>query len=95
MIQNAPRSWGEVLAMLAALGAAIGLAKLLASTEQITWRAVFQAATFSGGLAAAGTIPLFWFPHAEPAAVVGLGAALATVGLKGIQKTIASWRGRK
>lgn len=95
MLQSVPRSWGELFAMLAALGAAIGTGKLLASKQRFTWRRLLNATLAGAGLAAAGVVPLFWFPDANPVAAIGLGVLLATLGLGGIQKLLKTWRGRK
>lgn len=94
MLQD-PKSGSDLVAMLAALGVAIATGKILASGEKTTWRKVLGSSIAHAGLAAGATAILIWFPNASPAAVVGLGVFIATLGVKGLQNLIAAWRGKK
>ncbi|TVQ82105.1 MAG: hypothetical protein EA357_10650 [Micavibrio sp.] len=73
-------------AVLAALLA--GLGTLLASEEKLTWRIVLGRALSSAALGAAAGVVLLWFPHAPTAALVGLAAALASLGTSGLEKLL-------
>ncbi len=68
------------VAALAAIGAAIGLGKLLAADDPITVRLLVGRAVVSAGIgAAAGTVMLF-APDAHPVLLYGAAAGLASVG---------------
>lgn len=73
------------IAALAAVGAFIGLGKVLASTEPITVRLVAGRALTSAGLGAcAGAITLV-FPNADPLVTYGSAAALASLGTSALE----------
>jgi hypothetical protein len=73
-------------ALLAALGAAVGIGQLLASGEKITGRLLAGRFVTSAGLGAAATIPLSWMPDMPSAATYGLACALVTLGVAGIER---------
>jgi hypothetical protein len=81
-----PKDQPEVfLAMLAGLGAAIGLGKLLGSDEKLTLRlAVGRALTNAGIGAAAGATTLL-FPSADPLVMYGVAAGLASLGTSALE----------
>lgn len=68
------------IAALAAVGAFIGIGKVLSSTEPLTFRLVAGRALTSAGLGAcAGGITLV-FPSADPMVTYGAAALLASLG---------------
>lgn len=73
----------------AALGAAIGLGQLASSAQPITWRLALGRAVVSGGLATACGTALIWWPTLHPMALVGLAAALASLGTSGVERLLA------
>lgn len=83
--QNNPEGF---FAILAAIGAFVGLGKVLASTEPITPRLVAGRALTSAGLGAcAGGITLL-FPSADPLVTYGAAAALASLGTSALEAAV-------
>ncbi len=83
-MDNNPSSlWPAVIGAIVA-----GMGTLLASSEILTWRIVLGRALSSAALGAAAGSVLLWFPHAPPAAVIGVAAALASLGTSGIERII-------
>lgn len=73
------------MATLAAIGAFIGLGKLLASRDSLTPRLVFGRAITSAGLgAAAGAITLM-FPEADTRVMFAAAAGLASLGTSALE----------
>ena len=71
--------------LLAAIGAGIGIGKLLASDEPISPRLVAGRAIVTGGIgAAAGAVSLL-FPTADAAVLYASAAALASLGTSGLE----------
>lgn len=68
------------LAALAGLGAAIGLGKLLASTEPLTVRLVIGRALIHGGFGATAGATTLLFPTADPLVMFGVAAGIASLG---------------
>jgi hypothetical protein len=68
------------LAFLAAIGAAIGLGKLLVEDKPFTLRIAVGRALVSGGLGASAGLVLAAYPDASPVLMYGLAAALASMG---------------
>lgn len=77
-----------LFALLATIGAFVGLGKVLASSEAITFRLVAGRALTSAGLGAcAGAITLV-FPQADPLVTYGAAAALASLGTSGLEAVV-------
>lgn len=74
------------VAILAGLGAAVGLGQLLASGEKISARLLTGRTITSAGLGAVASIPLAWMPTLPDAAVYGLACALVTLGVAGVER---------
>jgi hypothetical protein len=73
------------LAILAGIGATVGLGKLLASEEQLTARKVIGRALVHGGFGCtAGAIGLL-FPSADPIMMFGVAAGFASLGNSAIE----------
>ena len=70
----------SALAVLAGIGACIGLGKLLASDEPLTRRMVVGRMLASGGVGAAAGATTLLFPSADPIVLLGIAAALASAG---------------
>lgn len=79
---------GEVVAWLAAVGAMIGVGQLLRSKEPITWRLAMGRAVVSAGLAMAAGSVLVWIPGLPFAALIGIGAGIASLGTSGVEKLL-------
>lgn len=73
------------VALLAGIGAAIGLGKLLASSERLTARLVVGRAVTSGGLGAAAGATSILFPSADPIVFYGAAAVLASLGTSALE----------
>lgn len=73
----------------ALIGAAIGLGQLASSAQPITWRLALGRAVVSGGLATACGTALIWWPTLHPVALIGLAAALASLGTSGVERLLA------
>ena len=73
------------LAVLALIGAIIGLGKLLADDTPFSWRVALGRAVVSGGLGASAGILLTAFPDASPVLLYGTAAALASLGTSALE----------
>jgi hypothetical protein len=70
------------------VGAIIGLGQLLLADDALTARRVLGRAFVSGGLGASASLLLVWYPDATPAALMGLAAALASLGTSGLETVL-------
>jgi len=68
------------LAILAGLGAVIGIGKLLASTEPLTARIVIGRALIHAGFGATAGATTLLFPTADPLVMFGVAAGIASLG---------------
>lgn len=75
----------KLLGLLAAVGALIGVANMLKSDEKLTIRKVAARAILNGGLGVAAAAIVLLIPSAPFAAQVGLGAALASLGVSALE----------
>ncbi|MFN3914729.1 MAG: holin [Aquabacterium sp.] len=83
-----------LLAFLAAIGAFVGLGKVLASEEKLTPRLIIGRAITSGGLGAcAGAITLV-APDADPLVTFAVAAALASLGTSGLEALVNRYLNR-
>lgn len=73
------------LGILAAVGALIGLGKLLATEEPLTPRMIAGRMIASAGVGCAAGATTIVFPQADPIVLLGMAAALASVGLSAIE----------
>lgn len=90
MIQNSSPDMGlrELLAYLAGIGVLVGLGKLLASTEKLSWRLAFGRAIVSAGLAVAAGSILTFVPGVSQLGLLGLSAASAVMGEQFLEKLL-------
>lgn len=79
----------KTLIAAAAVGALIGLGQLASSAQPITWRLALGRAVVSGGLATACGTVLLWWPDTHPVALIGVAAALASLGTSGVERLLA------
>jgi hypothetical protein len=68
------------LGVLGAIGAAIGLGKLLASDEKLTARKVIGRALIHAGFGATAGAVTLMFPSADPIVMYGVAAGMASLG---------------
>lgn len=81
-------SFSKLLALVAGLGVLIGLGKLLASKEDLTWRLVLGRAIVSAGLAVASAAFLAFIPGLSQMALVGLASASAVLGEQFLERLL-------
>lgn len=67
------------------MGALIGIAKLLVSSEQLTFRVVFGRALLGSATSMVAGIALLQIPNMDPLALLGIGSALGIVGSQYIE----------
>lgn len=73
---------------LIAIGAFIGLGKLLASDEKLTWRLIFGRTFLGSGASLVAGVLLMQIPDIDPLALLGAGSALGIVGASVIEAWI-------
>lgn len=78
-----------LLTALFAIGTVAGLGQLLAGKDEPTLGQAVGRAVTSGILATSAGLALAWMPALDPTAILGLGAALASLGTSGIEKLLA------
>lgn len=83
------------LGVLAAIGAAIGVGKLLASAEPLTVRLVAGRALVHAGLGAAAGAVTLMFPTADPIATYGIAAGIASLGNSALEVILQSRFGKR
>ena len=81
--------------IVAAIGAAIGIAKLLLSSEVLTWRLIIGRAIVTSALAMGAFIGLAWMPDANPVVIVGVACVLASMGEQWLEKVLNKYLGNK
>lgn len=81
------QSYG-ILGGLAAVGALIGFGQLLLSDEKVTLRRAFGRAIVTAGLSVGAAAILIQIPGLPVVAVVGLGAAVASMGATGLERVL-------
>lgn len=79
----------SILGALAGVGAAIGVAQILYSEEKITLRRTVGKAIVTAGLSMSAGSALAFVPGLGAVALVGLSAAIATVGTEGLFKLMS------
>lgn len=83
------------VATLAAIGAAIGLGKLLASDEPVNARILVGRAVVNAGLGASASLLMLWVPDAHPALLFGAAAGLSSLGTSTLEYLIKNRLGGK
>ncbi|NCT81901.1 MAG: holin [Comamonadaceae bacterium] len=77
------------LGVLAFIGAAIGIGKLLAGAEPLTLRVTFGRALVSAGIGAAAGATALLFPSADPLVMYGVAAGLASLGTSALESVLS------
>ncbi|HDR9033736.1 holin [Burkholderia vietnamiensis] len=70
---------------LIVMGALIGIAKLLVSSEQLTFRVIVGRALMGSATSMVAGIALLQIPNLDPLALLGIGSALGIVGSQYIE----------
>lgn len=78
-------TFATVVAFITA-GVVIGIGQLLNSKETLSWRLVFGRAASHGGLAMSAGMVVIWVPDLSILGQIGLAAALASLGVSGIER---------
>lgn len=81
--------------ILAVIGAAIGIGKLLNSEEKITPRLIVGRAIVTAGIGAAAGAGTLLFPSADPIVLYGLAAGIASLGTSGLEMLIRKKMGNE
>lgn len=76
------------MTVLAGIGAAIGIGKLLAAEDPITARLVVGRGLVSAGIGAAAGAIVFLVPDANPILLYGIAAGLASMGTSTLEYII-------
>ncbi|MBR8085169.1 phage holin family protein [Burkholderia vietnamiensis] len=80
-MQEHERTFLELIVM----GALIGIAKLLVSSEQLTFRVIVGRALMGSATSMVAGIALLQIPNLDPLALLGIGSALGIVGSQYIE----------
>ncbi|MBR8084574.1 phage holin family protein [Burkholderia vietnamiensis] len=67
------------------MGALIGIAKLLVSSEQLTFRVIVGRALLGSATSMVAGVALLQIPNLDPLALLGIGSALGIVGSQYIE----------
>lgn len=78
------------VAILAAIGAAIGIGKLMAADDPITARLLIGRAAVNAGIGAAAGAVMLFVPDAHPVLLYGTAAGLASVGTSTLEYILKS-----
>lgn len=89
--QEHPESF---VAVLAGIGAAIGIGKLMAADDPITGRLLVGRAIVSAGIGAAAGAVMLFAPEANPVLLYGAAAGLASVGTSTLEYILKSRFGK-
>lgn len=81
--------------LLAAIGAFIGLGKLLSSQDKLTPRLVIGRAITSAGLGAAAGATTLMFPTADPLVMMAAAAGLSSLGTSALEAMFNRVTGNK
>lgn len=77
--------------LLASIGAAVGIGKLLASTEKITARIVVARAIVSGALGLCAAAATLMFPNISTNATIGVACVLSSLGSSAVESAFQKW----
>lgn len=80
--------WARPLAGLMGMGALIAVAKLLVSSEQITFRVVVGRAILGAATSTMAGLVLIQVPNIPPLALIAIGSALGIVGSQYVEKAL-------
>lgn len=80
--------WARPLAGLMGMGALIAVAKLLVSSDQITFRVVIGRAILGAATSTMAGLVLLQVPNIPPLALIAIGSALGIVGSQYVEKAL-------
>lgn len=90
--EHDPGRWPELrdalatAALFSTVGISIGIGKLLASGEIISWRLIVGRALSTGGISMAAGAVLVWVPALPLLGQIGIAAGLASLGTSGLER---------
>lgn len=77
------------------IGAAIGLSRLLVSTEPLSWRLIIGRTILGSATSTIAGLALIQFPDLNPVALIAIGSALGILGSSFIEaylkKNVGKW----
>lgn len=79
------------LVWLTVLGLLIGLGKLLASDEALTWRLVIGRSILGSATSMIAGVALIQIPDLPLVAILGVGSALGISGAQVVEKLLLRW----
>jgi hypothetical protein len=82
------QEYAKSLAGLAATGALIGVAKMLVSSEELTFRVMLGRAILGAATSTVAGIVLLKFPDIPPLALLACGSGVGILGQQYIEKTL-------
>ncbi len=85
----------KIIIVLAAVGAALAVGKLLAGDEKITLRLLTGRVIIGAGLSVAAAAALAMWPDLPEVALIGIGAALGILGQAFLESVVRRWLIRK
>ncbi|GAM51540.1 phage holin family 2 [bacterium endosymbiont of Mortierella elongata FMR23-6] len=84
-----------MLAILATMGAVLGIGKLLDGGEKITARLIIGRMIVGAGLSVAASSVLTLLPELPAIAITGLGAAFGILGQSYLELAVQRWLGKR
>lgn len=79
--------------LLVVTGAGIGLAKLLASDEKLTWRLLVGRSILGSATTLVAGIILMQVEHIHPLALLGIGSAIGIAGAQAVESMLRKFTG--
>lgn len=70
------------------IGALIGVGQLLLGEAELKMRRAVGRALVSGGIASSAGAVLVWIPDLSPTGMIGVAAALASLGTSGLERLV-------
>lgn len=79
--------------MLAAVGAAIAMGKLLAGNDPLTWRVAVGRTILGSATSLVAGVVLLQIPNISPLALLGIGSALGIAGAQAVEAMVSRFGG--
>lgn len=79
------------LIALVVIGAAIGLGKLFAGNETLTWRLMIGRTLIGAATSMVAGVILLSFDNVNPVALYGMGSALGIAGAQVLERLLIYW----
>lgn len=99
MPEKIVQTWQELrdalmtAALFSIVGIGIGIGKLLASGEKLSWRLIVGRAMSTGGISMAAGAILVWIPALPLLGQIGIAAGLASLGTSGLERLLTRMLG--